>query len=114
MNDEDYNRLEQIYKHFDCENQGKIKRLQEIYLKTGCTLLADAFETTREKNIEEQLIDPANYISLPQLSFDSMLKLTKVELDLFTPDQVEMYRLFKSNTRGGIYYLSKKIFQGQS
>ena len=49
----------------------------------------------------EELLDPVNYISLPQLAFDSMLKLTKVELDLFTPDKVHMHTLFDNACRGG-------------
>ena len=58
-------------------------------------------ETDRKKNIEEEGLDPANYLSLPHLSFDSMLKLTRVELDLFASDQADMHTLFKNNRRGG-------------
>ena len=68
-----------------------------IYLKTDCILLADAVEDVRKKNIEEELLDPANFVPLPQLSFDSMLRLTGVELDLFPPDHAGMHKLFNDN-----------------
>ena len=65
-------------------------------------------EANRSKNVEEELLDLANYLSLPQLSFDSMLKMTRVELDLFAPDQVEMHRLFNHNRRGGFTTCPKR------
>ena len=65
-------------------------------------------ETNRKKNIEEDGLYPANYLSLPHLSFDSMLKLTTVELDLFAPDQADMHTLFKSNRRGGFTTCTKR------
>ena len=47
-----------------------------------------------------------NYISLPQLSFDAMLKTTKVELD-YIPDQ-EMTLLFENSIRGGVSYVNTR------
>ena len=61
------------------------------YLKTDGILLADAFEFYRKTNMEQEGLDPAFYISLAQLAYDSMLKLTKVELELFPSDQADMH-----------------------
>jgi hypothetical protein len=46
-------------------------------------------------------LDPAHYYSAPWLSWDAMLKLTKVELELLTnPD---MLYFFTEGINGGIY-----------
>ena len=61
MDDESYARMVKADNNFQCENMLEYMR---IYLKTNCTLLADAVEAFRSKNIEEELLDPANYVSL--------------------------------------------------
>ena len=43
---------------------------------------------TEEGNYE---LDPADYVSAPQLSWDAMLKQTRVNLELITDP--EMYRM---------------------
>ena len=68
-------------------------------------------EDVRSKNIVEELLDPANYISLPQLSFNSMLRLTGVKLDLCPPDQEDMFNLFNDNRRGGFTTCPKRYFK---
>ena len=58
MDDESYAKMVKAYNHFDCENGGKMLEYMRIYLKTDCALLADAMEDVRNKNIEEELLDP--------------------------------------------------------
>ena len=45
-------------------------------------------------------------MSAPGLSWDAMLKMTEIELELI-PDP-NMYILFEKGTRGGIYYISNR------
>lgn len=99
MSDEDYNRMKYAYEFLDCENMEDYCRL---YLKTDCVLLFDAFEFYRRTNMEKEGLDPVFYISLPQLSYDSMLKTTKVELELFPPDQADMHTMINTSRRGGL------------
>ena len=98
MDDETYEKLESIYNHFKCQNMGD---LEKLYLKVDCLLLTDAMQANRQTSIVDSGLDPLNYISLPQLSFDSFLKSTKAELELFHPDNSDMHTLFKNNRRGG-------------
>ena len=56
---------------------------------------------TEEGNYE---LDPAHYVSAPQLSWDAMLKQTRVNLELITDP--EMYRMLSNAMRGGVCMIS--------
>ena len=45
-------------------------------------------------------MNPVHYVSAPQLSWDAMLKQTRVQLELITDP--EMYRMLVNSMRGGI------------
>jgi hypothetical protein len=53
-------------------------------------------------------LDPAHYISAPSLSWDAMLKLTKVKIELFTKENENMYYFVEKGVRGGISMISNK------
>ena len=56
-------------------------------------ILACVFEDYRRLGLEMFAIDPAYYISSPSYSFDAMLHLTNVELELLTDE--DMYEFFE-------------------
>ena len=64
------------------------------------------FETFRNKNLENYGLCPSHYMSAPGLSWDTMLKMRKIELELI-PDQ-DMFIFFNKGTRGGISYISNR------
>ena len=49
-------------------------------------ILADVFEKFRSVSMEQGRfeVDPAHYVSAPQMAWDAMLKKTDVVLDLLT------------------------------
>jgi len=47
-------------------------------------LLADTFENFRSVCLQTYKLDPAWYCTSPGLSWDAMLKMTKVELELLS------------------------------
>ena len=63
------------------------------------------FFNLRHKRANVRLC-PNNYLSAPGLSWDAMLKMTKIELELI-PDP-DMYIFFEKGTRGGISYISNR------
>ena len=78
-----------------------MKDYHDLYLKCDVFLLADAFEKFRHlKNYE---LCPSHYLSAPGLSWDAVLKMTKIELNLI-PD-LDMYILFEKGKRGGIFLI---------
>ena len=90
-------------------NVFKIKTLGEyhdLYLKTDALLLADVFEKFIKTCLEYYKLHPCHYFISPGLSFDAMLKMTGVELDL-TSD-IDMYLFIEKGIRGGSSYIAKR------
>ena len=69
-------------------------------------LLVDVFEKFKNNSLKSYGLCPSHYLSTPGLSWDAMLEMTKIELELILgPD---MYMFFKKFTRGGIPYISNR------
>ena len=83
-----------------------MKYYQELYLKCDILLLANMFEKYRKNISKNYGLHPNHYLSAPGLSWDAVLKMTKIELKLI-PDP-DMYISFQKGTRGGIYYNSNR------
>lgn len=63
-------------------------------------LLVDVFENFRKQSLEAYGLDPAHYYTLPGLTWDAMLKFTKIELELITV--IDMLLFVERGIRGGI------------
>ena len=55
-----------------------------LYNGLDVLLLADVFENFRDICIKNYNLDPAHYYTAPDLSWDAMLKVTNVELELLS------------------------------
>ena len=68
-------------------------------------LLADVFEKFISTCLKYYGLDPCHY-SAPGLSWNAMLKMTKVDLEkIIDPDK---YMFFEQGMRGGISYINKR------
>ena len=82
---------------------GKKLKLK-LVIKTYILLLADLFQKFRYNSINNYGLCPSHYLSGPGLTWDAMLKMTKIKLELISdPDR---YIFFEKGTRGGIPYIS--------
>ena len=100
---EDYEHAENIWQRFNMKTLGDY---HDLYLKTDVLLLADVFENFRTVCLNMYNLDPAHYYTAPGLFWDAMLKMTKIELELFTdPD---MHLFIENNMRGGISMVSNR------
>ena len=82
-----------------------IKYYRDLYSKCDILLLANVFDKYRKIIPKNYGLYPSHYLSAPSLSWDAMLKMTKIELKLI-PDP-DMYIFFHKGTKGRIYYISK-------
>jgi hypothetical protein len=98
-----YKHAEDVWKKFKCES---IRDYHDLYLKTDVLLLADVFESFRTATLRTLGLDPAYYVSGPQLSWDCMMKMTRCQLTLLTDP--EMFNMLNANLRGGITMISKR------
>ena len=97
----DYAHAQQVWTEFKCNT---LKDYMSLYLLSDICLLADVFETFRSNSLEEYQLDPAYYVSAPQLAWNALLKFINRPIPLITDP--EMYRMIQPNIRGGICHAS--------
>ena len=97
ISDEDYNHAQRIWKEFGVKNLGEY---HDLYLKSDVLLLADVFEEFRNVCMENYSLDPAWYYTSPGLSWDALLKVSGVRLELLT--DVDILLLIEKGIRGGV------------
>lgn len=103
ITDEQYNHATKVWTEFNCKNLGDYS---DLYLKSDVLLLADIFENFRNICISTYDLDPAHYYTSPGLSWDAMLKYTKIEMELLT--DIDMINFIKDGVRGGLAQCSKR------
>ena len=79
--DDDYKHAQKVWKVFKLKNMGDY---MDLYLKSDILLLADVFENFRKTCLEYYKLDPCHYFTSPGLSWDAMLKMTDIKLELMT------------------------------
>ena len=89
-------------------NVFKIKILDEyhLYLKTYVLLLADTFEKFIKTCLDYYGLDPCHYFSPPGLTWDAILKMTGVELELIS--DIDKHLFIEKGMRGGVSYIAKR------
>ena len=102
IDDKDYKHAKMVWETVKMNNMGEY---HDYYLKSDVLLLADVFETFRNKIKASHELDPAHYITLPSYSWDAMLHHTKIELELLT--DYEMLCMVEAG-RGGISVISHR------
>jgi len=76
------------------------------YQKIDVVGLADVFDAFRRDMFAKHALDPANFLSLPQLSWQCMLRQSGKPIELISdPD---MYLMAESGIRGGISCISRR------
>ena len=104
ISDEDYQHAQNVWKTFDMKNMGDY---HDLYLKSDILLLADVFENFRKTCLQYYKLDPCHYFTSPGLSWDAMLKMTNIRLDLIT--DVDMYQFIEKGMRGGVSYIANRF-----
>ena len=97
----DYAHAQQVYADFQCES---LKDYMQLYLLSDIRLLADVFQMFRNNSLNEYQLDPAYFVSAPQLAWNALLKHINQSISLIT-DQ-EIYQMIQPNIRVGIFHAS--------
>ena len=79
-----------------------IDNYHDLYLKTEVLLLADLFEKFISTCLEYFRLDPCHYFSSPGFSWDAILKMTNIKLELIS--DIVMY-LFVEKKNEDRYFL---------
>ena len=76
--DEEYLICIKIWNEFNIKNMGDY---HDHYLKKDVLLLADVFEKFINTCLQFYTLDPCHYVSSSRLSWDAMLKMTRIKLE---------------------------------
>ena len=78
----------------------------DLYLKSDVLLLADVFEGFRKTCLQYYKLDPCHYFLNLGLSWDAMLKMTNIKLELMT--DVDMFQFIEMGMHGGVSYIANR------
>ena len=101
---EAYDHAQQVWKKFEMET---FADYHDFYMEMDVLLLADVFEYFRDVCLEKYGLDPCHYYTLPGLTWDAMLKTTKVKLELL--QDYDKYLMFENGLRGGLSCISDRM-----
>ena len=89
ISEKEYRHAQKDWDTYRIENMGQY---HDLYLKSDVLLLADVFQNFRETCLTYYGgLDPCHYVSSPGLAWDAMLKMTKVNLDLISDIDMQLF-----------------------
>ena len=103
ITDKDYQHAQTVWETFMLKTMGEY---HDLYLKSDILLLADVFENFRRTCLEYYKLDPCHYFTSPGLSWDAMLKMTDIKLELMV--DIDMFQFIEKGMRGGISYIANR------
>ena len=71
ITDEDYAHVQKVFEELKLKN---LDNYHDLYVQSNTLLLADLFESFRNKCIEIYELDPTHFLSAPGLSWQAALK----------------------------------------
>ena len=103
ISDEDYQHAKNVWSKFELKSMGEY---HDLYLKSDILLLSDVFENFRKTCQQYYKLDPCHYFTSPGLSWDAMLKMTGIKLELM--NDIDMFQFIEKGMRGGISYIANR------
>ena len=88
--DKEYENALNVWNKFEMK---AMKDYHDLYLKCDVLLLDNVFEKFRNNSLKNYGLCPSHYLSVPGLSWDAMLKITKTQPELIA--YRDMYMLYK-------------------
>ena len=103
ISNDEYKHALNAFKTFKCKS---LLDCSILYLKTDICHLSDVFQKFSNFAYETYKIDLRYNYTLPGFSWQAMLKMTKIELELISDS--DMYLFLMDTIRGGICVVNKK------
>ena len=103
ISDEQYKHAQNVWDTFNLKTMGDY---HDLYLKSDILLLADVFEHFRKTCLQYYKLDPCHYFTSPGLSWDAMLKMTDIKLELIV--DIDMSQFIEKGMRGGVSYIANR------
>jgi len=103
ISNSNHNFAKSVWDTFHCKN---LVDYTKLYCKIDTILLAEVFEAFRQKMHTFGGLDPAHYISLPAFGYDTMLLITKANIEL--PTDIDMIHFLEKGKRGGVSFINHR------
>ena len=102
---DEYSHANEVFSHFQMKT---LQEYHDLYLLQDVLLLEDVITAFRTVCLNAYGLDPLHYHTAPALTWDAGLKYTKVELELFTENDVDKFLFVENGIRGGISMASHR------
>ena len=103
ISEKDYSHAINVWNTF---KMNAMSDYHDLYIKTDVLLLADFFEKFINTCLEYYGLDTCHCFSSPGLSWNAMLKMAGIELELIS--EIDMHLFIEKGMRGGISYIAKR------
>ena len=103
ITDDEYYHANKVWNTFMIKTMGEY---HDLYLVSDVLLLTDVFENFRKTCMQYYKLDPCHYFTSPGLSWDAMLKMTNIKLELMT--DIDMFQFIKKGMCGGVSYITNR------
>ena len=103
ITDDEYDHANKVWNTFMIKTMGKY---HDLYLVSDVLLLTDVFENFRKTCMQYYKLYACHYFTSPGLSWDAMLKMTNIKLELMT--EIDMFQFIKKGMRGGVSYIANR------
>ena len=100
---EEYEHAKEVWKTFDIKDMGEY---HDLYLLSDVLLLTDVFENFRSHCLNYYKLDPCHYFMSPGLSWDAMLRMTGIRLELMM--DIDMYQFIEKGIHGVVSYIANR------
>ena len=94
ISEQQYNHAQKVRNTFNLKTMGEY---HNFYIKSDILLPADVFENFRKTCLKYYKLDPCHYFSSPGLSWDTMLKMSDIKLELIT--DIDMFQFIENGMR---------------
>ena len=111
ISDDDYDHAQLVWDTFSADvmpsEQFTMGAYHDIYLRTDVLLLADVMRNFRQMCITFYGLDPWRFHTIPGLSLEAGLRMTKAKIDLI--QDPDMHLFIEAGMRGGVACISKRL-----
>ena len=103
ITDDEYDHAKEVWKTFNIKTMGEY---HDLYLVSDVLLLTDVFENFRKTCMQYYKLDPCHYFTSPGLSWDAMLKMINIKLELMT--DIHMFQFIEEGMHGRVSYIANQ------
>ena len=103
ITDDEYDHAKKVWNTFMIKTIGEY---HDLYLVSDVILLPDVFKNFRKTCMQYYKLDPCHYFTSLGLSWDAILKMTNIKLELMTDK--DMFQFIEKGMRGGVSYIANR------